>query len=689
MHTGTGVSKRSHCSMSTEQVAATDHPGGDRVAAMTALVLFAYLPLTTELAVQVSLYFGLLVLLRFAALRWPVLTPGRLLLLPLTLAGGVNVYHAYHTLAGQEAGTALLATMLALKLLELHRQRDVRILTVLYGFLLVSQFLFDQSPWLALYLGVLLVADFAVMADLNARAPSAPVVSALKTAARLTLQALPMALVLFTLFPRLSAPLWSLGPADERGRTGIKDWLEPGSISELVIDGSPAFRARFEAKIPDPETLYWRGPVLWITDGERWRPADTRSLPVEPAPLARAQDRIAYSITLEPTIRRWLFALDLPVDSGGGTRITSDFQVLADKRIEGHRSHRLVSALRYDTGEIDLEHELAGLQLPDNVTPRMRELVQDWQTQSRGPGDLVRVALEHFNREPFHYTLLPPPLGENPADEFLFETRRGFCEHYASAFALMMRIAGIPSRVVLGYLGGEVNPMGGYMIVRQSDAHAWVEVWLSGQGWRRVDPTAAVASFRVERSGLLEGLAAGAPVRFRSDDAPMLTRLIHTLRLVGDTLDQGWRNWVLGLNSERQQRMVDRLGLGHLKEYGLALAMLIAGSVVLGLLVASLFREQRQCDPLERLYRRFCKKLEGIGYRRRNHEGPADFSARVAAARPDLQASLDAFLALYLPLRYGPGGDAKQLRELSRCVRLFHPTRRVRGPRRARSVADS
>lgn len=645
---------------------------------MTLLMLLASVPLIQNLSVQVSVFIGVVLLLRFTALHWPSLTPGRWLLLLLTLAGGINVYHAYHTFAGQESGTALLATMLALKLLEMPRLRDLKLGTVLFGFLLVTQFLFNQSPWLALYLASLVVANFALMVDLNNREAKLPVVSALKLSLRLTLQAIPLTLVLFALFPRLSAPLWNLGQIEDRGRSGIKDWLEPGSISELVLDGGTAFRARFEGTAPNPDTLYWRGPVMWTTDGRRWRPAENGLLPAEASPLAKAEDRMSYSVLPEPSGQRWLFALDLPVVPPVGAKITGDYQVLTASRIDQVRPYQLVSALKYDTGNLDLQQELTGLQLPDNITPRMLLLVEGWKEEAKAKSDLVRLGLEFFNREPFHYTLLPPKLGENPADAFLFQTRRGFCEHFATSFALLMRIAGIPSRIVLGYLGGEVNPIGGNIIVRQSDAHAWVEVWLKGKGWVRVDPTAAVSSLRIDHSSLRADLASGTPLRFRLEQIGMLVQWVHNLRLLVDAVDAGWRNWVVGLSKERQDWMLEHVGLGYLKEYGLVIAMVVASSVMLAMLFTFLrLSEQRHRDPLERIYTRFCRKLERAGYQRRLNEGPSDFCARVVAERPDLQAPLDAFLGCYIQLRYGPAtGDSCRAPQLDRFVSSFHPSRR-------------
>jgi hypothetical protein len=326
-----------------------------------------------------------------------------------------------------------------------------------------------------------------------------------------------------------------------------------------------------------------------------------------------------------------------------------------------------VSALTYDTGEISPDEKAAGLELPPNVTHRMRRLVADWQHQAHGPQEVVRAALRYFNQEPFYYTLQPPRLGTNPADEFLFETRRGFCEHYASSFALLMRIAGIPSRIVLGYLGGELNPIGNYLIVRQSDAHAWVEVWLQKRGWVRVDPTAAVAPERVERSDILTDLGGGAPARFQIGDPGELYRWAHRLRLIADAVDAGWRNWVLDYSRSRQQGLLNSFGLGFLREYGLAAAMIVASALMLALVAAGIGRRRAPRDTLQKIYLRFCRRLATCGLERHPSEGPMAFGARIAAARPNLRRPVHSFLSLYLPLRYGRRARSPQnIQELRR-----------------------
>ena len=650
--------------------------GRARVVAATLILGAAYLPLAGHLATQVSGFVALVLVLRLAAVRWPALAPGRLVLLALTLAGLGVAFDAYFSLAGRDAGTALLATMIALKTLELRRPRDLRLFMVLFGFLLVSQFLFDQSPGRALYLGLLFVANVALMADLAARRPDRPLRGALRLAGSLTLQALPLALVLFVLFPRLSAPLWNLGHQQPRGITGMSESMTPGSISELVVSGEPAFRARFDGRAPPQNLMYWRGLVLWEFDGRRWSMAAPGAMPNARPHLARAAGVIAYDLVLEPTNQPWLYALDLPLAAPEGASLDGDFQIRAGQQVAKVARYRARSATEFDTGPLDLDQEAAGLQLPDNVTPRMGALVTQWQAAGGGHQGLVERALAHIRSGDYYYTLLAPALGDNPTDEFLFETRRGFCEHYASAFALLMRIGGVPARVVVGYQGGELTTLGNWYLISQADAHAWVEVWLDGRGWVRVDPTAAVAPQRIERQGIFDRLANRSPLRLEVDQEGVLFGAARGLRLLGATVRVAWQDWVLDFSAGRQERMLAAVGLGYLRAYGLAVAMLVVAGAVLGLLTLALVRGADRRDPLERIYQGFCDRLARIGLARGPSEGPADYARRVVAARPDLAGGVMGFMALYLPRRYRQDGGSADLRPLEAQLRRFRPRRR-------------
>jgi len=289
---------------------------------------------------------------------------------------------------------------------------------------------------------------------------------------------------------------------------------------------------------------------------------------------------------------------------------------------------------------------------------------------------VVQRALRFFNREPFRYTLVPPPLGDNVADAFLFETQSGFCEHYASSFVLLMRIAGIPSRIVAGYLGGEYNPISDDYVVRQSDAHAWAEVWIDGRGWVRVDPTGAVAADRVERDGRIAGLGAAAPVRFRVDRYSGLGRVIHGARLLADALDSGWTNWVLGYSGRRQQRLLEVFGLEDLRQYGLAVLMGIATLGIMAVWSLTLARRRGPDEPVLRAWQRFCGKLSRIGLGRAPEEGPLAYVARIVSERPDLAEEVEPIVTAYVAIRYAPAADGDALARLEQRVRRFRPGRR-------------
>jgi len=657
-----------------------------QLAATTLLLGIGFLPLLLELRMQIGAFIVAVFALRAVAIRWPRLRPGPWFLGLLTVAGGLNVIDAYRGVAGQSPGIALLVTMMALKMLEVHTRRDLRVLLTLFGFLLVVQFLFDDSAARALLLSMLVIVNLALMFDLTltsgAGAPAARATRAGRVGLSMTLQALPLALVLFVFFPRLDNPLWDLGIDNQHAVTGLRDWLEPGSVKELVISGEDALRVRFDHKPNVPsDQLYWRGPVLWHTDGRRWMPARHGEFPEVKATVEPDGALLSYTVMLEPTDQHWLIGLDIPIGIPSGARLTSDFQVLSLLPVEDFRVYRMTSALHYRTRGLSLDQEAAALALPDNITERTRDLVAQWTAEDPAPTALVARALRFFNQEPFRYTLLPPALGDNPMDAFLFELRSGFCEHYAASFALLMRIAGIPSRIVLGYLGGEFNPLSGDYLIRQSDAHAWTEVWLGDRGWVRVDPTAAVAAERVDANARLAALGAGAPVRFRLGDRPVLARLLYNAHLIADAMDAGWKRWVVGFSRLKQQRLLQSLGLGQFRELGLALGMIIGGAALMLLLSLALGRPPRVQDPVLRQYQRFLRKLQRLGLGRHAQEGPIDHRDRVVARRPDLRVAVDRIVALYVHLRYGGGENDSARHVLERHVKAFRPRRRPTGAR--------
>ncbi|OQX32712.1 MAG: hypothetical protein B0D96_08585 [Candidatus Sedimenticola endophacoides] len=637
------------------------------------LTLAPHLP---HLAPGVTGFLLLVLSLRLLALKQPRLQPGRLGLFLLTIGGIATVLTNYPLLIGKSAGVALLTAMLGLKLLELKSRRDLFVAVFLAYFTLITQFLFNQEIWLVLYV-LLLCGLSALLIEASRCEHSDSLLDPLGQALRLLLQAAPIMLVLFLFFPRLQGPLWNLGIDQGSAVTGLSDRITLGSISRLIRSPAIAFRADFEGPVPPPQQRYWRGPVLWHSDGRTWSPG----APPEPAQRALQSQGapIAYRIILEPSRREWLYALDLPLRTEPRATISTDFQVLAERPVEQRITYRALSAGIYHTGALTPDERRRALQLPDNVTPRMRALARQWRQESGGAAGIAALALNHFRREPYHYTLYPPPLGDNPSDEFLFETRRGFCEHYATGFTLLMRLAGVPSRVVTGYQGGELNPLGGYMMIRQYDAHAWSEVWIEDRGWIRIDPTAAIAPERIERTfePLIDDTlgAFGTPIDFNLPESGLLGTLAQQLRFGWDSLNSGWHRWVLGYTQERQHRLLDLLGLDFLRNHHrLAAAMaVLAGLVVVALGALNWYRTRERQDPAQRAYLRFCHRLGRAGITRRPWQGPRDFAREVAQRRPDLKPAAARITALYISIRYGRGDTPKNRARLRAQIARFRP----------------
>lgn len=462
--------------------------------------------------------------------------------------------------------------------------------------------------------------------------------------------------VLFVLFPRVNGPLWGLPQDAHAGRSGLSDQMTPGAISDLVLSGEVALRARFDGPVPPRDKLYWRGPVLEHTDGINWRPAPGRG----PAPQLEAISApLPYETTLEPHNQRWLLALDAPValpsDSGLSATLTANLREPLIQR----RRFTLAAALEYRHNADEAPAVLRrNLDLPPGFHPQTRALARSWQDTDPDPERLVRRALNLFNEQPFVYTLSPPLLGQQPVDEFLFATRRGFCEHYASAFVVLMRAAGVPARVVTGYQGGETNPVDGFVVVRQSDAHAWAEVWLAGRGWVRVDPTAAVSPARIE-SGIVGALPAGealpAMIQLRAD-------WLRTLRFRWEALENSWNQYVLGYNPERQRAFLSRLGMAKPDWQSMGTALAVVCGALLLALAAWNIHHRAPADAAMRLWRKALRRLAARKVHCAPWEPPLAIVRRLEHDAPDLAPAFAEVARTYLLARYG--GNRDELKNL-------------------------
>jgi transglutaminase-like putative cysteine protease len=643
------------------------------VALVVAAFVFAALP-----------HFGamppLLVAAVLGAAAWRILVawqrsrrPNWIIRLALTFGGLALVIMHFGTFWGRSAAVVLLCVMMAAKLSEMFRLRDARVVATLCYFLIATQFLFSQQLLLFGYLivGCWLATAALLRIQRDADAPGAAgggaaIPPLLRGAALMMALAAPFALVLFVLFPRLGSPLWGMPEDALDGRTGLSDEMAPGSISELYIDDSPAFRVEFDGETPDQADLYWRGPVLWRFDGRVWRRLPGTQQGPQRLPQA-GPGALSYRVQLEPHERRWLFALDHPVAAPEGARLTRDFELIAERPVTTLSAYRATSQPGFvDMPTLSPALRQVALYLPDGSNPRTRDFARQLRREHASDRALIDAVLRWFNTEPFFYRLDAPPLGRNGADEFLFDLRTGYCEYYASAFAVLMRAAGIPTRVVTGYQGGFRHRGGDYLLIRHSDAHAWNEVWLPGSGWVRVDPTAAVSPARIS-----QGARDALPGRQGWLDAEW----IFALRNQFDRLQHLWNEWVLGFDQQRQGNLLDRLGLGDLS-HGLRaiglVAVAAAAIVPLALLLQLAGRRQRPRDRLERLWRRLQRRLQRARVESRAGDTPLEL-ARRAAPRLVNGHELMTLASDYAGARYGPDTHGRARERFARRAARWRP----------------
>ncbi|MEO5700436.1 MAG: DUF3488 and transglutaminase-like domain-containing protein [Casimicrobiaceae bacterium] len=580
------------------------------------------------------------------------------------IAAAVAVKQTYGIFIGRDPCVAFLFVLVGIKYFEARTVRDGTLLVCLASFLLVTPFFYDQSLLAAagtLPGLVLLVCALQMLAPPGRIKAENRIRDPLRRSVRLLFEGIPLAILLFVLFPRLSAPLWGL-PSDVGARTGLSDSMRPGSISELSLSDEVAFRVDFPGAIPPPHQRYWRGPVFTRFNGSEWSASAGR--PEDRSRFARNGPQVLYTVTLEPHFKRSLFALDFPasqprssdpsLDEGGSVigAVTRDQQLLARTPVTQTVRYTQVSTLvdRYpvDAGVVSDVEASANLELPRG-SPQTREFARELRQTHADDESYIAAVLAWYREEPFFYTLRPPLTSDNPVDRFLFETRRGFCEHYAGSFVVLLRAAGIPARVVTGYQGGEINPNGRYLIVRQSDAHAWAEALIHGE-WRRFDPTAAVAPNRIEL-----GLGGALP---SEQQVPFLARMdrgwFKRLRLSWDALNYDWRRNVVGFNSTQQQSLWRYWGLDNWAPWQIVLGVSILAALWGGgLLLWFALRHRQRDDRVVLLWNRLCRHLARAGLPRVPHEGPLDYANRAAARWPAFAAAFTVIGTTYAELRYG------------------------------------
>ena len=594
-----------------------------------------------------------------------------------TAIGLATLFMSYGDLSGRRAAVSLLTVMLALKMIECYRIRDARLVVSFSLFLCATQFLFAQGILMPIYGGATVILALVTLTQLQrseawAHEGEPPVVKAslwseLSFSFRLLALAVPVGLAFFILFPRLASPLWGIPETTLDSKSGLSDSMSPGSIQSLFMDDSPAFRAEFTGPVPSAEHLYWRGPVFWRFDGDTWKGGyygRNIEASARPEPSEGAWD---YTVQLEPNERNWLFALDYPASVPPDTRLTMDFQLIRRQPVIQLMQYGVISNPEFvDTPQLRDALRLQALDLPENRNPRTRQLVEEWRQETPGDPEFVNRALRYFNQERFHYSLEAPLLGTHSVDDFLFDTRTGFCEHYASTFAVMMRMAGIPTRIVTGYQGGWYSELGNYVLVRQSDAHAWTEVWFPERGWTRVDPTAAVSPLRVQQGSMS---ALSMPRHFLDYS------WLRGWRNSADVVRQRWNDWVIEYGAQRQAKLFAPLGLDRLSPAMLVAVLFFVIAVVSAFLFPIVLRIKGpgHKDPIQQAWQKFLKRLKRAGFESLPSDGAIELAEAASLRLPADSASIHQIAQIYTRSRYSP--DPPPFNDLKQAVHEFRPNK--------------
>lgn len=587
--------------------------------------------------------------------------------LPLVALLSAAVIFHYGSLFGREPGATLAVGLLVLKLLETESPRDARVGAAFACFALMAALLFDQGMVATVLVALGLLPALATLRALEPAHAATSLPRELLPALKLLAVSLPLALLAFVLVPRLSSPLWG-APNAAQSKTGLSDEMSPGDFSELLTDDRPAMRVDFQGTPPPNALRYFRAYVMWDYDGHSWTHTDASGDPA----IAEHGPTISYTVSLEANGQRVLPVLDVPLDAPAEAQLTRDGEVMALRPVDETRVYAMRSSPGYRLeAQLDGMDRRRGLQLPTGFNPRAIALARHWRAQYGGDdAAIVRAALSLFHDGGFSYTLTPAPLGRDSVDDFLFSTHEGFCEHYSSAFTVLMRAAGIPARVVTGYQGGYWNTMGNYLLVRQSDAHAWSEVWLSGRGWVRTDPTASVRPERVSR-----GATAAASVT--TDWSPDQWWLGWRNRW--DIVNHWWNQGVIGFDSLRQHGLLTPFGLQDTDAGMLGLLLAIGGSLFAMLGLAWAVWKRPSTDPARAAMQLLERRLAAAGVARRHSEGPQHYFSRAARALPTQRAELDVLMRTYLELRYAyEEPPAALLKNFRQAARDFRPRRMVK-----------
>ena len=645
---------------------------------LAAALLFTLPPMFRSLATWVPCLFLLALAMKFwmeprgYRLRFAIF---KLMLAAVAL---LIIFVSYNSLKGIEPAVSLLVVLISLKVLEAHTAREFQVMVLMGWVLCLCGFFLSQDFAAALCLLTAFALLLVALIQFHRAASPGAFWPPLRTACKLLAQAAPLIVLLFVFFPRIGTGFRFEFRDLRAAGTGFSDRLSPGSIASLANSSGIAFRAEFPGSNTRPTgPMYWRGAVMWHCDGMEWR------APYAPASISRAPNQspsgntIRQRITLAPHGARWMFALDRPFEIPRGAMLVRGDYIRSVQPIRKTRRYEVVSSPEVTRNDLTPYERQEALELPASISPAVRELAQSWVAQNSNSRAIISSALQFFRTQGFRYSLSPGEYKKNDLEQFLFHRRVGFCEHYAASFATLMRLAGIPARVVVGYLGGEYNDLGDFFLVRQADTHAWCEVWLPESGWTRVDPTNVVAPGRagLDLNSFLEGrIASGQMEPRRSAFLARLARsaIFTNIRLAWETLNYQWDTRLLGFDADVQDVLLSSIGIAKHGPYFLIVEVLAIAVVMLVIYFGWMqFGTRSRVNRVKVLYERFCRKIARLGAQRHPWEGPSDFSMRAAQLLPHESERIRQISNTYISLRYAPEPDAIMLDRFAKEVSAF------------------
>lgn len=624
------------------------------------------LPHVSHLPFSVFGFFMLLLVWRFVGIWQPQRLPSFPWITFLVVCGLAILYSQHRGILGRDGGTNLFVIALGLKLMEIKTERDLYLINYLAFIVAASQFLYEQSILMAAYILFVCCVLMATLVFINSQVADTRLT--LKKAAVIIAQAIPMMIVVFIFFPRVEPPKWLYFNDKQQNKTGLSDTMEPGSITDLGMSDELVFRVKFDGALPPPNQRYWRGPVMTLTDGKKWLQA--RNLSYQPyldKPKFSGQ-AYRYTLMMEPQQKDWVFALDLPSEFDQPLTQNANYQLITNHDLRKRTEFKLTSYPNYNTGYLTKIEFRDARQLPAEPSAKIKQLVNQLQGKDSTPASFINAILNHFRKENFHYTLTPPLMEDNPIETFLFETRQGFCSHYTAAFVYLLRVAGIPARVVTGYQGGVYNDVGNFLEIKQADAHAWAEVWLQNRGWTRFDPTAAVAPERVEKNIDINSLVPNGVINYAAPNNSAIVKLLQQTRKLWGHVDYNWQRWVINYNNTNQSNFLSKFGITNFKTMVYWMMGIVAA--ITAILSLFLLRQNiKQIDPVLVVYNRFLKKLGKRNINKNPGEGARAFADRIKPQLPEAADHIEQITRLFINQHYGSRPTEEKFNQLTEQVK--------------------